>query len=135
CSSDLGVGARALGDGRDDRRARQPHRKGRPVTRITQSMTARLLLTDLQSTAERLSRTQQRIANGKQITVPSDDPFGTSRALQLRSELDEYRQYGTNVREASSWQDVSDTALRQVGDLALRARDLLVQGASDTAGP
>ena len=104
------------------------------MTRITQAMTARLLLTDLQSDAARLSRSQQKIANGKEITVPSDDPFGTSRALQLRSELDEYRQYQVNVREADAWQSVADTALREVGDLTLRARDLLVQGASDTAG-
>lgn len=105
------------------------------MTRITQSMTARLLLSDLQNDAARLSRSQQKIANGKEITVPSDDPFGTSRALQLRSELSEYRQYAVNVRDASAWQNVQDTALRQVGDLTLRARDLLVQGASDTAGP
>ena len=105
------------------------------MTRITQSMTARLLLSDLQNDAERLSRSQQKIADGKEITVPSDDPFGTSRALQLRSDLAEYQQYEVNVREASAWQDVADTALGSIGDLALRARDLTVQGASDTAGP
>lgn len=103
--------------------------------RVTESMTARLLLSDLQDVAARLAATQQRIASGKQITVPSDDPYGTSRALDLRSALAENRQYQRNVDEANAWQDVSDTALGQIGDFALRARDLVVQAASDTSGP
>jgi flagellar hook-associated protein 3 FlgL len=90
------------------------------------------VLSDLQDAANRLAKTQQKIASGKEITVPSDDPFRTNRSLQLRSELEEYGQYQTNIREASAWQDVSDTALGNINDFALRARDLLVQGASDT---
>jgi len=98
-------------------------------------MTARMLLADLHSAADRLSKTQQRISSGKQLTVPSDDPFGTSRALQLRSDLEQNRQYQRNVSEAGSWQSVTDSALARIGDFALRARDLVVQGASDTSGP
>jgi flagellar hook-associated protein 3 FlgL len=103
--------------------------------RITQSMTARLLLSDLEQVNDRLSKTHQRIASGKQLSVPSDDPFGTSRALQLRSDLEGTRQYQRNVDEAKGWQDVTDAALGQIGDFALRARDLMVQAASDTTGP
>ena len=57
--------------------------------RVTQATTARLLLSDLQTASSRLARTQQMISSGKSLTVPSDDPFGTSRALMLRSELEE----------------------------------------------
>jgi flagellar hook-associated protein 3 FlgL len=105
--------------------------------RITQSSTARLLLGDLNSAVDRLSRTQQKIASGKEITKPSDNPYGTSRALQLRSDLDENQQYQRNVSEASSWQDVTDTALGKLSDYTQRARELLIQGANgatDNAG-
>jgi flagellar hook-associated protein 3 FlgL len=95
-------------------------------------MTARMLLGDIQRDSDKLARTQQKIASGKEIVVPSDDPFATSRALNFRSEVEEYRQYARNVGEAAAWQDVSDTALRTVSDLTLRARELLIQGASDT---
>src|SRR5207247_2189528 len=54
------------------------------------------------------------------------------RALALRSDLDETREYARNVGEATAWQDVTDTALREMNELTLRARELLVQGASDT---
>lgn len=98
-------------------------------------MTARLLLSDLMGAAERLAATQQRIASGKQLAVPSDDPFATSRALQLRAELEQYRQYQRNVREALGWQSVTDGALAQISAFTLRARELLIQGATDSAGP
>jgi len=44
-------------------------------------------------------------------------------------------QYQRNVGEASSWQNVTDTALANVNDAVLRARDLVIQGANDTVGP
>ena len=100
--------------------------------RVTNSMTSRMVLADLTDVANRLAKTQQKISSGKDLTVPSDDPFRTNRSLQLRSQLEEYRQYETNIGEASAWQSVTDTALSQIGDYALRARDLLVQGATDT---
>ncbi len=103
--------------------------------RVTTSMSVRLLLADLMASADRLSATQRRIASGKAITVPSDDPFATARALELRSSLEEYRQYQRNVREAQAWQSVVDGALGQISAFLLRARELLVQGATDSAGP
>lgn len=103
-------------------------------TRITNSMMTRTLLYDLQSVTDRLARTQQKLSSGKELTRPSDDPFKTSRALQFRSELEVNRQYQRNAKEASSWADASDTALAQITEFGRRARDLIVQGASDSVG-
>jgi flagellar hook-associated protein 3 FlgL len=103
--------------------------------RITSGMTARLVLSDIEQSSAALARTQQRLSSGKQIAVPSDDPYGTTRALQLRSQLAGNQQYQRNVQDASSWQDATDTALSQITDMAQRARELLVQGASDTTSP
>src|SRR5919204_3450833 len=103
--------------------------------RITNSMTVRLTLADIENASERLSKTQERLSSGKQLTTASDDPYGTVRALDLRSSLAENRQYQMNVQEASAWHDVTDTALGHMGDYVLRARDLLVRGANDSQGP
>jgi flagellar hook-associated protein 3 FlgL len=102
--------------------------------RITQSMMTRTLLSDLQNVTDKLATTQQRLSSGKQLTAPSDDPFAASQALRLRGELAANVQYQRNVSDASSWQDVSDTALGNISDSVQRVRDLVVQGASDTAG-
>lgn len=96
-------------------------------------MMSRTLLDDLQNVTTKLSRTQQKLSSGKELTQPSDDPFGTSQALLFRNDIAANQQYQRNVGEAASWQSVTDTALSKVNDAVLRARDLLVQGASDTA--
>jgi flagellar hook-associated protein 3 FlgL len=102
--------------------------------RITQNMLSRGLLDDLQGVTERLSRTQQKLSSGKELTAPSDDPFAASRALMFRSDIAQNEQYGRNVDEAQAWQTITDASLSKVGDLVLRARDLLVQGANDSSG-
>src|SRR5439155_9960854 len=76
----------------------------------------------------------QRMSSGKQITRPSDDPYGTSRALGLRTDVAGTQQYQRNVGEATAWQSVTDSALSKVTEAVQRARDLAVQGASDSAG-
>jgi flagellar hook-associated protein 3 FlgL len=104
------------------------------VTRITQNMISRNLLSDLHTTTERLARTQQKMSSGKELTRPSDDPFAVSRALQFRGDLAANRQHQRNVAEAEAWQDVTDTSLGQMGDMVLRARELVVRGATGSAG-
>src|SRR5512132_1391547 len=102
------------------------------MTRITDSMTARTVLDDIQTVATKMSRSQQQLASGKTLEKPSDNPFATGRALLYRADLEVTRQYQRNVSEAQSWQTVTDTSLSQMSAFLLRARDLVVQGSSDT---
>jgi flagellar hook-associated protein 3 FlgL len=104
------------------------------TTRITGSMIQRSVLADLNDVSNRLSKTQQRMSSGKLITRPSDDPYGTSRALSLRSDIAGTQQYQRNVGEATAWQSITDSALAKITEAVQRARDLAVQGASDSAG-
>ncbi len=103
-------------------------------TRITGQMLTTSLLADLNTITDKMAQTQERLSSGKQILEPSDDPFGTARALSYRDELAQNTQYQTNINNATSWQDATDTALGDIGDLVQRARDLVVQGATDSTG-
>jgi flagellar hook-associated protein 3 FlgL len=102
------------------------------MDRVTNNMTTRGVLTDIQAVYAQLSKTQNLLSSGKQITRPSDDPFGTSRALLFRGEINANKQYQTNVGEASSWLSTTDTALSSISDDIGRARDLILQGANGT---
>jgi flagellar hook-associated protein 3 FlgL len=104
------------------------------ATRITNQMISRSVLADLNEVSNKMSRTQQRMASGKQITRPSDDPYGTSRALTLRSDVEATQQYQRNVGEAVAWQNITDAALSKINDAVQRARELTIQAASDSAG-
>jgi len=100
--------------------------------RVTNSMTSRTVMSDIQSVFSELSKTQQKLSSGKEISKPSDDPFGTSRALLYRAGLAANQQYQVNAADATSWLDATDTALSQMGSDADRARVLVLQGANDT---
>jgi flagellar hook-associated protein 3 FlgL len=101
-------------------------------TRITNSMISNRVLQDIQDVSTRLSNTQLKLASGKEISKPSDNPYGTSRALALSSSLEDTQQYERNVNEASSWTSLTDTALGSINGAAQRARELLVQAGNGT---
>lgn len=105
------------------------------ASRITSNMISRSVLSDLNDVSNRLAKTQQRMSSGKQITRASDDPYGTSRALTLRGDIEGTQQYQRNVNEATAWQNVTDAALSKITDALHRARELAIGGASDSAGP
>jgi flagellar hook-associated protein 3 FlgL len=102
--------------------------------RITNLMISRSVLTDLNDVSARLSKTQQKMSSGKEITRPSDNPYGTSRALTLRSDLDGVQQYQRNIGEAVAWQNITDAALSKINDAVQRARELTIGAATDSAG-
>jgi flagellar hook-associated protein 3 FlgL len=99
-------------------------------TRITQSMISRNVLADINTVSDRLERTRQKLASGKELTRPSDDPLLVGRDLMYRSQLASNRQYQRNIDEAQGWHDASDSALASIGRMLLRARDLAVSGAN-----
>lgn len=102
--------------------------------RITTGMVAASTLRDLTHDFGRLTDLQDTLSSGKRISKPSDDPYGTSRALQLRGDLEGLQQYQRNVADGTSWLTTTDTALSKMSDIVQRARELLVQGGSDAAG-
>jgi flagellar hook-associated protein 3 FlgL len=103
--------------------------------RLSNQMLSRNTLTDLQRVSNDLYRTQRKMSSGKEITKPSDDPFGTTRAVTGRRDLEEIQQLQKNVDDALAWQGVTEVALARLTDVVQRARELLVQGASDSNGP
>lgn len=102
--------------------------------RVTSQMTARNTLRDLQGNLTSLADLQRKMSSGKQITRPSDDPYGSSRALELRNEVAGLQQYQKNVDDGTSWLDASDTALGKIGDAVQRVRELLIRTATDSSG-
>jgi flagellar hook-associated protein 3 FlgL len=100
--------------------------------RITNSMVQRNVLADLNSVSERLTRSQMKAASGKEITKPSDDPFHASQAMALRTSLKGTQQHQRNVEDAMGWAEMSEDALDDITQNAQQARDLLVQGGTDS---
>ncbi len=100
--------------------------------RITNNMVARHILSDMSSAQARMIASQGKIASGKEISKPSDDPFAAARSLALRESIGGIRQHQRNVDDARGWQDAAESALARITDSVQRARELVTQGATDT---
>jgi flagellar hook-associated protein 3 FlgL len=103
-------------------------------TRITSLTLSRGVLDDVARASSRLAKTQEKLSSGKELTRPSDDPSAVARALRLRTEMEGAQQFQRNVAEAQGWADVTDSALETVSDALQRARELVVQGATEGLG-
>jgi len=102
--------------------------------RVTQGMTSRSILQDLDNSRSRLGTIQREISSTKRISKPSDDPFGTGRTLQLSSELEGFKQYKSNVDDGTGWVTATEASLSHITETLQRARELLVQGGNDSNG-
>jgi len=98
--------------------------------RISHQSVAQRLLREISTGQEALFETQERLASGKAISKPSDDPFGLSRTLAARSDLDLGAQWQRNITVAMDDLGLNEALLGNLGDLLQRAQELATQGAN-----
>lgn len=103
--------------------------------RITNNMLINNMIRHINNNLDRMSLYQSQIAAGKKISKPSDDPIVASRALKLRTDVSEIKQYIRNVQDAQSWLDTTETALAHIGDVLQRTRELMLEAANGTNTP
>lgn len=80
----------------------------------------------------RLARTQQQIASGQRILVPSDDPTGAKQMLDLGAAVTTTTQYQRNADVAEARLGAEENALRATTNLLQRVRELAVQANNDS---
>ena len=91
--------------------------------RVTQSMMTDNAIKWIQQQSELLSQASEISAAGKQINRPSDDPYATKQIMGDRTTISQYAQYMSNISEASTWIEASNTNLESVSDLLSTAED------------
>jgi flagellar hook-associated protein 3 FlgL len=102
------------------------------MTRITYGMINSNVQRGIQENALRVDQSMTQLSTGKMIRKPSDDPVGTSMALQLRTQLSKNDQYHRNMEDGLGWLSTAETAMSTGNDAIQRARELAIQGANDT---
>jgi flagellar hook-associated protein 3 FlgL len=102
--------------------------------RVTQRSIANRALSGLQGNLARMSRLQDQLSSGKQLSRPSDSPAATVSSLHLRSEMRAAQQHSRNADDGIAWLSTIDTTLTSGLDQVRRARDLTLQGMSAVAG-
>ncbi len=86
----------------------------------------------IQQLSSDLKDLNEKISSGKKLNRPSDDPIAMVDTMQLKTTLAQLDQYGRNLDTATSWLNLSESAVSQTLDLMGRAKEITVQMASDT---
>ena len=96
-------------------------------------MMSRNLLQNLEAAQGNMSDLQNMMSSGHRITKPSDDPAGVQNALGIKTNITMIKQIKSNADNALSYMGTTDSTLGDVSSMLQRARELAVQGASDTS--
>jgi flagellar hook-associated protein 3 FlgL len=79
-----------------------------------------------------LMETQNQLATGKRILVPSDDPVATSESLSVKQAIATVNQYQDNATAATNRLSLEESIMGQVTEVMQRVRELTVQGMNAT---
>lgn len=99
--------------------------------RITSTMRYGRFLESLKTIRTRIAGHESRLASGRKLERPSDDPSGAAEALLTRSRLASLDRYSGNAAAARSILTTTDSALSSLGGLLSQARSAAIRGASD----
>lgn len=92
--------------------------------RISNAMMANNIQAYLSKHTENLLDIQERIASGKRINRPSDDPIGMGQALGYRKTISSLNQYNDNITDAKLHINTVEETLNGITDLLTEAKGI-----------
>lgn len=92
--------------------------------RVSNAMMANNIKAYLFKHTESLLNIQERIASGKRINRPSDDPIGMGQALGYRKDISSLEQYNDNITDAKVHIDKVEDILGGITDLLMEAKGI-----------
>jgi flagellar hook-associated protein 3 FlgL len=101
--------------------------------RVTNKMIMNNAASNINSTKEIVNTRNKQMTSQKKIDRPSDDPVVAVRSLRLSTTLSQVTQYyKKNIPDASSWLEVTETALINIRSLMTDCHTLADKGATDS---
>ena len=104
------------------------------MNRVTNSMTSRTTLRDLNMSLGRLQQHQANLSTGRVIRKVSDDPTAAVDAMAIRNELRRADQRNRSLNDAQGWLQTADTALVSGLDMLARVKELTVRASNTGVG-
>ncbi len=92
--------------------------------RISNRIMAEHIKANLARQSSQLIETQLKLATGKRINKPSDDPIGVGQALDYRTTLQTIEQYRENIVDAQTRIEYTESILDQMDSYIDDARDI-----------
>lgn len=103
--------------------------------RVTSTVLMTQSLSALSDVLARLGKNQRRLATGRDLLAPSDDPAGHAAATRLSARLAATQQFRRQAQEANARLTGTSAILDALRPLMARAQELAVAAADGTKGP
>lgn len=101
--------------------------------RVTENLMLQSFLTRTGGALSRMAEWRARISSGRTLLRPSDDPRALAKSLAVRSDLRETEAFLDNTSSATAHMSLTEAAMAETSDLVSRAKEILLQGMSDTS--
>jgi flagellar hook-associated protein 3 FlgL len=82
----------------------------------------------LNNSQQTMLQEQMKIASGKRIESPSDDPVGAARIALLENRISRTDRYESNAEFASNVLTTHEATMKTFGDIGIRLKELQVRG-------
>ena len=92
--------------------------------RISAKIMADQIKANMAKQSSQLIETQLKLASGKRINKPSDDPSGMGKVLGYRTTISTIGQYRDNITEAQTRVKYTETIMGQIHDLLREAKHI-----------
>ncbi len=100
--------------------------------RVTDSIKYATLNKNLGRIKQQIDASQNKIASGKRITTPSDDPVSASSGIGFEAEKNMNNQYIRNLEKLKTLGGFYDTSITSINDLLTKAKEIAITQASST---
>lgn len=98
--------------------------------RITEGSNFESVMGAIDRTRGRMEKLQQQSATLKKLNAPSDDPVGSAKVLEMRTEKANHGQFQTTAKLANMYLENTDHALSDLSEIVLRAKEIALQQSS-----
>jgi flagellar hook-associated protein 3 FlgL len=100
--------------------------------RISTAWAQQLSVNAMNSQQAQLAKVQQQLSSGLKVSSPAEDPAAAVRILDLEETIAKTSQFQSNISTARGRLNIEESALDTSGSILDRARELALQGNSDT---
>ena len=100
--------------------------------RVTQGMIINNSMNGLYNNMSGINKLYAQMSTGKKIQTVSEDPIIAGRSLKLKSTVLETEQYESNVKEANSWMEITEAALKNMTEILKEINTKCTEAANST---
>lgn len=101
--------------------------------RVSQKLLMESTYSQLNRAGEGLLKLLQQASTGKRVLNPSDDPVSATRIMEMKSELSRIDPAKRKVQYVNSWLSLSESALQNMEEVLVRAKEIALSQSSATA--